>query len=108
MINRATSQKHGLTVSHLQLKAKRQDFILHNISPPLVDHDITIFLKYNFRQIRGELHLEAGWPGDEAIENFVRSASGLFIWAATACRFIREARRFAADRLSMILKDNPS
>ena len=89
------------------LEARHHDFVLHNISTPLVDHDIAIFLKDNLRQIREEFSLEAGWPGDEAIENLVRSASGLFIWAATACRFIRKGRRFAADRLSMILKDSP-
>ena len=36
----------------------------------------------------------------------VHNAGGLFIWAATACRFIREGRKFAADRLAMILKDS--
>jgi hypothetical protein len=89
------------------LDARHQDFVLHNISPPLVDHDISIFLKDNLRQIREELGREAGWPGDEVVENLVRSASGLFIWAATACRFIRGGRRFAADRLSVLLKHNP-
>jgi hypothetical protein len=92
---------------HQMLEARHQDFVLHNILPPLVDRDIAIFLKYNLRHIREESGLEAGWPGDEAIENLVRSASGLFIWAATACQFIRKGRRFATDRLSMILKDNP-
>ena len=28
------------------------------------------------------------WPGDEAIHTLVQRAAGLFIWAATACRFI--------------------
>jgi hypothetical protein len=34
----------------------------------------------------------------------VQTASGLFIWAATACRFIHEGQRFAAKRLDMILR----
>jgi hypothetical protein len=89
------------------LEVRHHDFVLHSISPPLVDHDIAIFLEENLGQIREDFGLEAGWPGDEAIRNLVRSASGLFIWAATACRFIRKGRRFAADRLSMILKDSP-
>jgi hypothetical protein len=29
-------------------RATHRDFILHNISPLLVDHDITLFLKVNF------------------------------------------------------------
>ncbi|OAG08766.1 uncharacterized protein CC84DRAFT_1240275 [Paraphaeosphaeria sporulosa] len=36
----------------------------------------------------------------------VQSASGLFIWAATACRFICEGRHFVARRLETILRDN--
>jgi len=34
----------------------------------------------------------------------IHNASGLFIWAATACRFIREGKQFAATRLDTILK----
>lgn len=39
------------------------------------------------------------------LKQLVLNASGLFIWAATACRFIREGRGFAAERLSTILMD---
>jgi hypothetical protein len=38
----------------------------------------------------------------------VRNASGLFIWAATACRFIRDGKRFATRRLDIILHSNDS
>lgn len=89
-------------------EAGHQDFVLHNISPPIVDHDITIFLEYNLGLIREEFSLETSWPGEDVIKRLVQEASGLFIWAATACRFIREGRKFAADRLSKILKDKPS
>ena len=82
----------------------RQDFILHNISPSIVDHDISIFLRYNLRLIAAERSLGASWPGEQIVECLVYNASGLFIWAATACRFIREGNQFAAKRLDMILK----
>ena len=89
-------------------EAGHQDFVLHNISPPIVDHDITIFLEHNLKVIREEFSLETSWPSEDAIKRLVQEANGLFIWAATACRFIREGRKFAADRLSKILKDEPS
>ena len=38
----------------------------------------------------------------------VQTANGLFIWAATACRFVREGQRFAAKRLDIILKGSGS
>jgi hypothetical protein len=86
--------------------AKRQDFVLHNISPSIVNHDIGIFLRYNLKFIAGERSLDAGWPGEHIIQRLVYNASGLFIWAATACRFIREGKHFAAKRLGMILESS--
>jgi hypothetical protein len=83
--------------------AEHQDFVLHNISPPIVDHDISIFLEFNLRLIGQERSLGPGWPGGDTIRCLVQVASGLFIWAATACRFIREGKRFAAKRLDTIL-----
>jgi hypothetical protein len=84
-------------------ETEHRDFVLHNISPSIVDHDITIFLEYNLRLISEEDSQDAGWPGAEAIKSLVQSASGLFIWAATACRFIREGI-FADERLLALLK----
>ncbi|KAH9203354.1 hypothetical protein DL95DRAFT_472452 [Leptodontidium sp. 2 PMI_412] len=86
--------------------SKRQDFILHNISPLIVNQDISTFLQYNLNFIAAERSLGASWPGEQIIKRLVQNASGLFIWAATACRFIREGKRFAAKRLDMILENN--
>jgi hypothetical protein len=44
------------------------------------------------------------WPGEDTIKRLVQSASGLFIWAATACRFIHKGKRFATKRLATILE----
>jgi hypothetical protein len=84
-------------------EAEHYDFVLHNIPSSTVDHDIFIFLEHNFRLIRQERSLDADWPGEEIVRRLVQNASGLFIWAATACRFIQEGKRFAAKRLAMIL-----
>jgi hypothetical protein len=87
-------------------EAEHQDVVLHNISRSIVDHDITLFLEHNFQLIAHERCLRTGWPGAEIVVQLVQSASGLFIWAATACRFIREGKRFAAERLESILCNN--
>jgi hypothetical protein len=85
-----------------------RDFVLHNISPAIIDHDISIFLEYSLRTIGRERALAADWPGEQAIKRLVQNASGLFIWAATACRFIREGRKFASKRLSIVLQADGS
>jgi hypothetical protein len=85
-------------------EAEHQGFILHNISPPIIDHDISIFLKHNLEIIRRERAIAGDWPGEQNINCLVHSAGGLFIWAATACRFISEGKRHAVTRLSLILR----
>ena len=84
---------------------ERQDFVLHSISSSIIDHDISIFLEYNLRLIGQERSLDAG---EDVIRYLVQIAGGLFIWAATACRFIREGKRFAAKRLDTILQGSGS
>jgi hypothetical protein len=51
--------------------------------------------------------LNPAWPGAAVIKTLVRNASGLFIWAATACRFIRRGL-FADERLRTLLKGSAS
>jgi hypothetical protein len=91
-----------------QIPDEHQDFILHDISRSVVDHDISMFLEDSFKLIRQERALPAEWPGEHAIQQLIQKSSGLFIWAATACRFVREGGRFAAKRLSMILQGDTS
>ncbi|KAH6696627.1 hypothetical protein BKA61DRAFT_647414 [Leptodontidium sp. MPI-SDFR-AT-0119] len=70
--------------------AEHQDFVLHNISPSIVDHDISIFLQYNLNFTSGERSLGADWLGEQIVERLVNNAR----------------KRFAAKRLDMILESN--
>jgi hypothetical protein len=86
-------------------EAEYEDYVLHNISPSIVNHDISIFLEHNLRLIGQERSLDISWPSEEIIRSLVRKASGQFIWAATACRFIRGGEgQFAVKRLGMIIE----
>jgi hypothetical protein len=87
---------------------EHQDFVLHDIPRSTVDHDISIFLERNLTDTRRKWSLHADWPGEQAVRLLVRKAAGLFIWAATTCRFVEEGRGLAAKRLSLILRDNAS
>jgi len=88
--------------------SEHRDFVLHNISISVINHDIAVFFDHQFKVIRQERGLAADWPGNENIRVLVRKAAGLFIWAATACRFINEGRRYTARRLSLLLEGNTS
>ena len=88
-----------------------QDCILHDISRSVVDRDIFIFLDHQFKTIARILR-PTEWPVQsrkQVIESLVRKAAGLFIWAATACRFISKINPFLPDtKLRLILEDGAS
>lgn len=69
---------------------EHRDFVLHTISPQIVDRDISLFLQHSLNLIGKERSLGIDWPGAKVIEQFVQIAGSLFIWAATACRYIQE------------------
>jgi hypothetical protein len=62
-----------------QCLPNEQQLILQDISQDIVNKDISLFLQCNLAIIN---------PEDEVIEQLVERAAGLFVWAATACRFI--------------------
>jgi hypothetical protein len=96
---------HGI---HRIPQAEHQDFVLQNIPLATVNHDISLFLEYNLGTIRQEWTLGADWPGAVVLRQLVYKSSGLFIWAATACRFINGGEEFAEDRLDEILEGTGS
>lgn len=65
------------------------DLVLHKVSRETVDRDIRNFLLHEFKYIvEASEYLPTDWPGEEKVEELVRLADGLFIFASTACRFI--------------------
>jgi len=87
--------------------SEHQDFILHSISPQVINDDISLFFEDQFRIFRQERRMAADWPGQKSIGVLVQKAAGLFIWAATACRFIHEGQRYTQRRLSLLLEGSP-
>jgi hypothetical protein len=85
------------------------DLVLHDVSRAIVDNDISVFFKHNLGIIREKCSLPADWPDEQSITRLVHSAGGLFIWAATACRFIYDGEGlFGPERLLDILEDDNS
>jgi hypothetical protein len=87
-----------------------QDFILHEIPRPIIEHDIAIYLNAMFSTIRDEhnsLHprrqLPSDWPGDGAIQTLASMAVPLFIFAATVCRFVGDHKGNLRQRLQSVL-----
>jgi hypothetical protein len=80
---------------------KQRHIVLHNISTLVINHDISVFLSYKLQVIGRENYFPDNWLGVDIIADLVQKANGLFIWAATACRFI--GGPFAKEQIGMIL-----
>ncbi|KAF2395931.1 purine and uridine phosphorylase [Trichodelitschia bisporula] len=89
-------------------EVEHYDFELHGIQQSVVEHDIRVFLGHELRRISCEYFDGTDWPSAQDIIGLARNASGLFIWAATACRFVRTGRQFATDRLASLLNQSPT
>ncbi|EKM59841.1 uncharacterized protein PHACADRAFT_250587 [Phanerochaete carnosa HHB-10118-sp] len=62
--------------------------VLHEISLPLVTVDITRYFTATLSDIRRRFNLPESWPEKADIETLSKMANGLFIFAATAVKFI--------------------
>ncbi|EKM59845.1 uncharacterized protein PHACADRAFT_250592, partial [Phanerochaete carnosa HHB-10118-sp] len=62
--------------------------VLHEISLPLVTVDITRYFTATLSDIRRRFKLPESWPEKADIETLSKMANGLFIFAATAVKFI--------------------
>ncbi|MCJ1467401.1 hypothetical protein MMC07_006025 [Pseudocyphellaria aurata] len=81
-----------------------EDFVLHDIAPPVIRHDIEVFLRHELSNIRAENSLPFNWPSQSNFELLLERSSGLFIYAATICRFIRDPRWPPVKRLAIVLQ----
>ncbi|KAK7582833.1 hypothetical protein V3481_012131 [Fusarium oxysporum f. sp. vasinfectum] len=76
-----------------------QDLVLHKIPQLIIEHDISVFLRHEFTNIRNrfnevaeeELKLPVHWPGESNLEKLTMAAVPLFIFAATLCRFVNDS-----------------
>jgi hypothetical protein len=86
---------------------KHQAFVLHDINPMTVGEDLTKYVTHHFEIIRQDFSFMPNWPGLDKLRVLVTRSCGLFIWAETACRFVRGGKRnFAESRLTAILERN--
>ncbi|KAL6798148.1 vegetative incompatibility protein HET-E-1 [Trichoderma sp. SZMC 28012] len=77
-----------------------KELALHEIPKPDIRNDIAIYLEDELKNIVEDYNmlvetrrqLPSEWPGNKNTEKLVDMAIPLFIYAATACRFIRDRR----------------
>ncbi|KAI9765959.1 MAG: hypothetical protein M1839_005275 [Geoglossum umbratile] len=81
-----------------------QDLVLHEVPKRTIEQDIRLFLEYELREIQEQRSLPPGWPSGDEIQVLVELAVPLFIFAATACRYIADQRDNPMKRLEVVLQ----
>ncbi|GAP85276.2 putative vegetative incompatibility protein HET-E-1 [Rosellinia necatrix] len=90
-----------------------EDLILHKIEESVIEQDLAVYFKHQLASIRDdhnqigskEDELSLDWPSPSEVKILIEIAMPLFIFAATACRFIGESRLgHPKDQLQKILE----
>ncbi|KAL2197927.1 hypothetical protein P885DRAFT_68124 [Corynascus similis CBS 632.67] len=96
-----------------EINGEYQDMVLHRIPKPVIEHDISAFLRSELARIRDrynsqtlkDLQIPTDWPSKDDIRDLTQKAVPLFIFAATVCRFIDDrGRSNPAIRLKKVLE----
>ena len=75
-----------------KLSQMTQRLILHEIEQHVVETDIQKFLHSNLMAIKQMYQLDERWPAPQQVNALVHLSSGLFIFAATATKFIQDTQ----------------
>ena len=65
-----------------------RNLALEDVPRSMVDRDIRTYLSHELKEVQRQFLLRADWPDDGDINTLACKAGGLFIFAATACRYI--------------------
>lgn len=79
-----------------------QTLILHEVPQNIVTLDIYKFLEAELSKVAAEQGYGPNWPDAHTLKEMTTFAAGLFIYAAIACRFVRQGKRFATRRLEQL------
>ncbi|KAF4765362.1 hypothetical protein HAV15_003865 [Penicillium sp. str.  len=88
--------------------APRENFILHNIERSIVNQDLQLYYRDQLCRIKAMMSSEEDIISERAIGKLVERSNGLFIHAATVCKFVREGGWHAVERLNRLVETQKS
>jgi hypothetical protein len=91
----------------LSATAQQQITKLHDLDSAIVQSDIRTYLVQSFDTIREDRSSDLpfpNWPDEDDLHRLVLLSGLLFIYAATAVRFLMSRQHTPADRLSQLLE----
>ncbi|CAG8248382.1 unnamed protein product [Penicillium salamii] len=88
--------------------APRENFILYNIDRSIVDQDLQLYYRDQLCRIKATMPSEEDLISERVIGKLVERSNGLFIHAATVCKFVRDGGWLAVERLNQLLETQKS
>ena len=73
-----------------RLDQATQRYILHHVEQKVVETDLLLYLHASLYKTKKMYSVEGSWPSVKDIKALVKLSSGLFIFAATAAKFIQD------------------
>ncbi|KAL7916679.1 hypothetical protein GGI35DRAFT_466219 [Trichoderma velutinum] len=86
------------------MSTTRQEFTLHNIEESIVAADLQLYYRHELH----DMDIDESPITEDVIDILTKKSDGLFIHAATVCRFIRQGEIYAATRLSSFIASQES
>ncbi|OSD05131.1 hypothetical protein PYCCODRAFT_1288912 [Trametes coccinea BRFM310] len=86
-----------------ELAENTQQFSLSSIPGDITKRDISLFLKSRLAFLKDQYYIGTYWPSDEEIDALVELASELFIFAATAVKFVGDDKVSDPERQLVLL-----
>lgn len=101
-----TNIRAGFRLS--SLKSSTQTIRLHEVQSTSAEKDIRLFLETKFKDLaasRSDVDLQL-WPKEGDMDDLMRKCDGLFIFAATAVKFIFDPNTDPKERLQRLLDEH--
>jgi hypothetical protein len=80
-----------------------KNLILHEVAKHTI-HDIQIYLEHELGQMQQQRSLSTDWLSKHQVGALAEQVVPLFVFAATACRYIGDKRDNPKKRLDIILE----
>lgn len=104
-----TSRPENAIVGEFRsVTAPNKSFILHReVEKGILDHDLSLYISSRLERVREEECLSSTWPDQKDVDALVDLSDGLFIYAATICKFITDRNFLPDERLQVALRSSP-
>ena len=83
-------------------------FVLHELEPSQVDHDIRLFFRHKISELARRRRGLDNWPTEEHLDLLCERAAGLFLYAVATVKFIDHQHSDPRGQLNLILQSPKS